>query len=119
MDSVLVIGGAGYIGSHACTALAGARLCPVTFDNLSVGTRFSLRWGPLGIADLLNAERLREVIRAYRPVAIMHFAASALGSESMSEPSLCYRHNAVGSINLLEAVIYILCLSLGCGWAQR
>jgi UDP-glucose 4-epimerase len=103
MGVVLVTGGAGYVGSHACKALAGAGFCPVTYDNLHAGNRFAVRWGPLEIGDLLHAERLREVVRAYRPVAIIHFAASALVGESMSEPSLYYQNNVVGSINLLEA----------------
>jgi UDP-arabinose 4-epimerase len=103
MDTVLVTGGAGYIGSHACKALAGAGLRPVTYDNLSAGNRFAVRWGPLEIGDLLDAERLREIIRAYQPIAIMHFAASALVGESMAAPSLYYRNNVVGSVNLLEA----------------
>src|SRR3954452_23691190 len=100
---VLVTGGAGYVGSHACKALARAGFVPVTYDNLSTGNRWAVRWGPLEFGDILDLSRRQEVVRRHRPIAIMHFAALALVGESMREPSLYYRHNTVGSINVLDA----------------
>ena len=102
-DRVLVTGGAGYVGSHACKALARAGYVPVTYDNLVSGNRWAVRWGPLEFGDILNMGRLNEVCRSCRPVAIMHFAASALVGESMTAPSLYYHNNVVGALNLLEA----------------
>ncbi len=102
-DHVLVTGGGGYVGSHACKALARAGYIPVTYDNFVSGNRWAVRWGPLEFGDILDVGRLNEVCRAYRPVAVMHFAASALVGESMASPSLYYHNNVVGALNLLEA----------------
>lgn len=99
---VLVTGGAGYVGSHACKALATAGYTPVTYDNLSIGNRWAVRWGPLELGDILDSNRVNEVVRRHRPVAIMHFAALALVGESMQEPSLYYRNNVAGAVNLLD-----------------
>ena len=100
---VIVTGGAGYIGSHTCKALAASGYLPVTYDNLSIGNRWSVKWGPLERGDILDANRLGEVFEAHRPVAVMHFAALALVGESVSEPSLYYRTNVTGAVNLLNA----------------
>jgi UDP-glucose-4-epimerase GalE len=101
--SVLVTGGAGYVGSHACKALAHAGFTPVVYDNLSTGNRCAVRWGPLELGDILDAARLHEVFCSYRPVAVLHFAASALVGESMQEPARYYRNNVTGAINVLDA----------------
>jgi UDP-glucose-4-epimerase GalE len=101
--SVLVTGGAGYVGSHACKALAQAGFNPVTYDNLSIGNRWAVKWGPLELGDILDVSRLHEVFRKHRPIAVMHFAAFALVGESMQEPSLYYRNNVTGAVNLLDA----------------
>jgi UDP-arabinose 4-epimerase len=74
---VLVTGGAGYIGSHACKALAAAGHEPIVFDNLSTGNRWAVRWGPLVEADLTNIGSIQATLGEYRPGAVMHFAASA------------------------------------------
>lgn len=101
--TVLVTGGAGYIGSHACKALAAAGYWPVTYDSLSLGNRWAVRWGPLERGDILDAARLHDVIKAYRPTGVLHFAALALVGESMQAPSLYYRTNVTGTVNLLDA----------------
>jgi UDP-arabinose 4-epimerase len=101
--NVIVTGGAGYIGSHACKALAEAGFRPVTYDNLSIGNRWAVRWGPLERGDILDAARLGEVFRAYRPVGVLHFAAHALVGESMQAPALYYRVNVGGALAVLEA----------------
>jgi UDP-arabinose 4-epimerase len=101
---VLVTGGAGYIGSHACKALAKAGYDPVAWDNLSRGHRRAVRWGDLEEGDLLDGARLREVLRRRRPVAVLHFAAFAYVGESVSNPGLYWRNNVAGSLSLLEAM---------------
>ena len=101
--AVLVTGGAGYIGSHACKALAAVGYLPVAFDNLIYGHEGAVRWGPLEVGDILDRARLDEVIARYEPAAIMHFAAFAYVGESVAEPGKYYRNNAAGSLNLLEA----------------
>ena len=89
---VIVTGGAGYIGSHACKALAAAGYLPVTYDNLSIGNRWAVRWGPLERGDILDAARLHEVFKAHRPVGVLHFAALALVGESMQAPAALLPH---------------------------
>ena len=100
--TVLVTGGAGYIGSHVCKALARAGAVPVVYDNLSKGHEWAVRWGPLERGDLLDAARLREVFERHRPEAVMHFAAFIEVGESVREPQKYYRNNVVGSLTLLE-----------------
>jgi len=104
MPTVLVTGGAGYIGSHACKALAAAGFTPVAYDNLSRGFAHSVKWGPLETGDLLDRTRLEAVIRHHRPEAVMHFAAFAYVGESTADPALYYRNNLVGTLTLLEAM---------------
>lgn len=100
---VLVTGGAGYVGSHACKALAAAGYLPVAFDNLSTGNRWAVRWGPLVLGDVLDPSAVHLAFKQYRPIAVMHFAAAALVGESVREPALYWRLNLVGTLNLIEA----------------
>jgi UDP-arabinose 4-epimerase len=98
-----VTGGAGYIGSHACKALARAGYLPITYDNLVYGHEWAVKWGPLEKGDILDRARLDEVIAAYSPKAIMHFAAFAYVGESVTDPGKYYRNNTTGALTLLEA----------------
>jgi UDP-arabinose 4-epimerase len=100
---ILVTGGAGYIGSHACKALARAGYLPVTYDSLVYGHDWAVKWGPLERGDIQDRVRLDEVIAAYGPTAIMHFAAFAYVGESVTDPGKYYRNNVAGSLTLLEA----------------
>jgi UDP-glucose-4-epimerase GalE len=100
---VLVTGGAGYVGSHACKALKAAGFLPVTYDNLSRGHRRLVRYGPLEEGDIRDASRLTEVIARHSPVAVMHFAALAYVGESVAEPLIYYDNNFVGALTLMEA----------------
>jgi UDP-glucose-4-epimerase GalE len=102
---VLVTGGAGYIGSHACKALARAGYVPVAYDNLVYGHREAVRWGPLVEADLADRARLDETLRRYEIRAVMHFAAFAYVGESMTKPQLYFRNNVVNTLNLLDAML--------------
>ena len=110
MEHVLVTGGAGYIGSHACKALKAAGYVPVTYDNLSTGWRDAVRFGPFERGDLLDRARLDAVFERYRPVAVMHFAALSQVGESMVQPGLYWRNNAAGSLTLIEAAVAAGCL---------
>ncbi|HNV70540.1 MAG TPA: UDP-glucose 4-epimerase GalE [Candidatus Ozemobacteraceae bacterium] len=101
---VLVTGGAGYIGSHACKALSLSGYQPVVYDNLIYGHREFVRWGPLEEGDLADQARLREVFLKHRPVAVMHFAAFTYVGESVSDPGKYYRNNVLGSLHLLEVM---------------
>lgn len=100
---VLVTGGAGYIGSHACKALARAGFQPVVFDNLSTGWKGAVQWGPLVQGDLMDRASIDAALAEYRPAAVMHFAALSLVGESMKDPGLYWRVNVGGALNLLEA----------------
>ena len=102
--TVLVTGGAGYIGSHTCKALSKAGFQPVVYDNLSTGNRWAVRWGPLEVGDITDRQRLDEVLKRYRPRAVMHFAGSAYVGESVENPGKYYRNNVLGSLTLLESM---------------
>jgi UDP-arabinose 4-epimerase len=99
--NVLVTGGAGYVGSHAASALAAAGITPVTYDNLSRGHRDLVRFGPLEEGDILDESRLIEVLQQYHPFAVMHFAALAYVDESVEAPLDYYRNNFAGALTLL------------------
>jgi UDP-arabinose 4-epimerase len=105
MDAVLVTGGAGYIGSHACKALAASGFLPVTFDNLSTGHGWAVQWGPLERGDILDEALFLQILRKYQPVAVMHFAARAYVGESVERPRDYYRTNVQGTLSLLGAMI--------------
>jgi UDP-arabinose 4-epimerase len=102
--TILVTGGAGYIGSHACKALAQAGYEPVVYDNLCRGHREFVKWGPLEEGDVRDDERLRAVINRHKPSAAMHFAALALVGESAEDPLTYYSTNVSGSATLAAAM---------------
>ncbi len=104
-NAVLVTGGAGYIGSHACKALSRAGYTPIAYDNLVYGHRQAVRWGPLEEGDISDRARLEKVIARYKPQAVIHFAAFAYVGESVRAPSKYYRNNVVGSLTLLETLV--------------
>ncbi|MCR6631809.1 MAG: UDP-glucose 4-epimerase GalE [Magnetospirillum sp.] len=104
MPSVLVTGGAGYVGSHACKALAAAGYEPVTYDDLSTGHPDLVKWGPLEEGPLGDAERLAGVVAHYRPVAVLHFAARSLVGDSVRDPAATYRTNVAATLTLLEVM---------------
>lgn len=85
-SNILVTGGAGYIGSHACKRLYHSGYTPISFDNLERGHRHAVKWGPLVEGDVRNAAALQSAFSRYRPEAVMHFAAYAYVDESIREP---------------------------------
>jgi UDP-arabinose 4-epimerase len=105
MARVLVTGGAGYIGSHACKALAAAGHRPVAFDDLSTGHRRAVKWGPLIAGDILDRTALDAAIAEHRPEAVLHFAAHAYVGESVENPARYYRNNIAGTLVLLDAML--------------
>src|SRR6202048_4446913 len=101
--AILVTGGAGYIGSHCCRALAAAGYHPVAFDNLSTGHRRFVT-GSLVVGDLLDKPALARAFAQHDIVAVMHFAASSLVGESVVDPQKYYRNNDVGQLSLVAGV---------------
>ena len=102
--AVLVTGGAGYIGSHTCKALARAGFKPIVYDSLLRGHSWAVKWGPLEVGDLMDTERLGDVLRQYKPIGVIHFAALAYVGESMQSPLMYYRNNVCGTASLLRAI---------------
>lgn len=111
MQTVLVTGGAGYIGSHACKALRNAGFLPVTYDNLSTGWRDAVKFGPFEQGDLRDRARLDDVFARHKPVAVMHFAALSQVGESMSDPGKYWSNNVTGSLCLIEAAVSAGCMN--------
>lgn len=109
MNKVLVTGGAGYIGSHACKALRSAGFTPVTFDNLITGWQDAVKFGPFERGDLLDRNALDAVFAKHEPVAVMHFAALSQVGESMQQPGRYWHNNVTGSMNLLDAAVQAGC----------
>jgi UDP-arabinose 4-epimerase len=103
---ILVTGGAGFIGSHACKALAAAGHTPIAYDNLSRGNAGAVKWGPLEKGDIADASRLNAVLDKYRPTALMHFAAYAYVGESVQQPLMYYQNNFAGTAAMLNVIAY-------------
>lgn len=102
--TILVTGGAGYIGSHACKALAEAGFHPVVYDNLLAGHRQRVKWGPFEQGDVRDASCLNEVFEKHRPVAVMHFAGLISVPDSVKNPEETFSVNTGGSQTLLETM---------------
>ncbi|TPP03927.1 UDP-glucose 4-epimerase GalE [Rhizobium glycinendophyticum] len=102
---VLVVGGAGYIGSHTCMILAQRGYQPIVFDNLCNGHEEFVRWGVLEVGDVRDTRRVEQVIEKHRPLAILHFAALIEVGQSLADPLSFYDNNVIGSLNLLRAAI--------------
>ena len=103
MTNILVVGGAGYIGSHACLDLFNRGFTPIVYDNLSNGHAEFVKWGPLEIGDVRDRSKLDDVFRRHAPLAIIHFAAAIEVGESVKDPGFFYENNVTGTITLLRA----------------
>lgn len=101
---ILVTGGAGYIGSHVVKALGEAGHDLLIYDNLSTGHDWALLHGRLVKGDLADQALIEQTLGAFRPEAVMHFAASIQVEESVRKPLAYYRNNVVNTLNLLEAM---------------
>ena len=118
MQSILVTGGAGYIGSHICKELASNGYRPVVFDNLARGHQDNVKWGPFVNGDVRSIEALRNTIGQYNIDSVIHCAALAYVGESFEKPLEYYSVNVIGALTLIEAIrlehISTLVLSSSC-----
>jgi len=105
LDRVLIVGGAGYIGSHAAKAVRLAGREPVVFDDLSCGHAHAVKWGPLVKGDIRNADAVRAAIREHRPSAVMQFAARIEVGEGEKDPAHFYDNNVAGTLNLVRVML--------------
>jgi UDP-glucose 4-epimerase len=103
MENILVAGGAGYIGSHTCLDLYSKGFTPIVYDNLSNGHAEFVKWGPLEIGDIRDRTKLDDVLKRYKPQAIVHFAAAIEVGASVRDPCAYYDNNVAGTITLLSA----------------
>lgn len=101
--SICLTGGAGYIGSHACLALAARGAKPLVVDNLVTGSRDAVEWGPLVELDIRQTEELTQALLARSVDTVLHFAASAYVGESVTNPRAYYENNVGGMLSLLTA----------------
>ncbi len=104
MNNVLVIGGAGYVGSHAAKAIAQSGRIPVVVDNLSGGHKSSVKWGPFEACDVRDTALLTKIMHDYQPEAVMHFAASIEVGIGEREPLAFFDNNVAGTISVLKAM---------------
>ncbi|WP_353646439.1 UDP-glucose 4-epimerase GalE [Mesorhizobium sp. WSM2239] len=107
MKTVLVTGGAGYVGSHCCKAFAESGWSVIAYDNLSRGWRDAVKWGPIVEGDISDAAAVAAALHQYRPDVVAHFAAYAYVGESVEHPELYYRNNSFGSLVLLEEMLKV------------
>lgn len=102
--SILITGGAGYIGRHTAKLLHASGLLPVVLDNLTTGRRDEMGWGPFVEGDISDVAKVRRVICEHDVTAVIHLAASAHVGDSMRRPDAYYRNNVCGTVALLEAM---------------
>ena len=102
---IIVVGGAGYIGSHVCKAIAENNGTPVTFDNFSSGHQHAVKWGPFETVDLRDKEASFAALAKYKKAhAVVHLASSIEVGIGEKDPAGFYDNNVVGAMNLLEAM---------------
>lgn len=103
--TVLVVGGAGYIGSHVCKVLSESGFYPVTYDNLSTGHSWAVRFGPFVKGDLEDSEKLTQAFIRYQPKAVIHLASLINVRDSIVHPSIYYEKNLFGTLTLLKVML--------------
>ncbi len=103
--TIIVVGGAGYIGSHVCKAVADHGGLPVTFDNFSSGHKHAVQWGPSAAVDLRDKAATLEAFKPYKDAyAVVHLASSIEVGIGEQKPALFYENNVIGAFILLEAM---------------
>ncbi len=105
MSKVLVVGGAGYIGSHVAKQLVRLGHSVLNFDNLSTGFEKLLQYGEFYRGCLLEPKEIQDCIQTFQPEAVFHFANLSCVMESVENPGLYYRNNIGGTLNLLDAMV--------------
>ena len=105
MEKVLIIGGAGYIGSHMCKYLANHGYTPVVLDNLIYGHREAVKWGPFIEGSMADAPLLKQIFSEHEIAAVMHFAAFCYVGESVTEPAKYYQNNVAATLTLLQTMV--------------
>ena len=105
MKNVLVVGGAGYIGSHMCKHLAKSGYHPIVLDNLVCGHQQAVKWGTFVKGSLNDSELVRRLFSDYPIAAVMHFAAFCYVGESVTSPAKYYRNNVSNTIALLDTMV--------------
>jgi UDP-glucose 4-epimerase len=105
MSEILIVGGAGYIGSHMAKYLHTRGLKPVVLDNLSMGHREAVKWGPLYEGELDDTNLLDEIFRRHDIKAVMHFAAFCYVGESVTQPLKYYQNNVAATLGLLSSML--------------
>ena len=103
MTDILVVGGAGYIGSHTCLDLSNNGFTPVVYDNLRNGHAEFVQWGPLEHGDIRDRARLDAVFQTYQIAAVVHFAGLIEVGESVRNPAAFFEINVGGTLTLLQA----------------
>lgn len=103
-DRILVVGGAGYVGSHVAKAVSQAGFLPVCYDNLSTGHTWAVKWGPLERGDILDREHLDSVVATHRPVAAVLLAGLSVAGDSVSDPGSYYWNNVAGMLCALRVL---------------
>lgn len=104
MLRVIVTGGAGFIGSHVCKKLAQSGFLPITYDDLSTGFSWAVKWGPLIQGNLENRSLLEKVCIETNPIAVMHFAALTDARKCHQNPIRYYRNNVANTLALIEVI---------------
>lgn len=104
-NAVLVVGGAGYIGSHTAKALKLAGFLPIVIDDLSTGHVHNVKYGPFVKANMNDKAEITAAIKQYNPITLMHFAACIEVGEGEKDPIKFYKNNVANAINLFETVI--------------
>lgn len=102
---ILIVGGAGYIGSHLNKEISKKGYKTVVFDNLSYGYEKFVKWGIFERGDLGDIEDIRKVFKKYRIEAVMHFAAFTYVGESVEDPQKYYMNNVKNTLNLLQVML--------------
>lgn len=105
MKNILVVGGAGYIGSYMCKCLSGSGYVHIVLDNLVYGHREAIKWGPFFEGSIADSKLLNQIFSDYHIDAVMHFAAFCYVGESVANPDKYYRNNVANTLNLLEMMV--------------
>ena len=104
-ENILVVGGAGYIGSHMCKYLFNRGYQPIVLDNLVCGHRQAVKWGPFFEGSMSDAKLLGKIFSDHPMAAVMHFAAFCYVGESVMEPAKYYENNVANTLALLEVML--------------